>query len=180
VVEQNEGQIKQIKSINLDKDVASAFPYISLGTLFITLFLLLIFGGWYLSSSNVLKKTEEQIGSVNTELSSLKDLDQKTTAFSGAVKNIESVLSQKTRWSPIFKELERVTPKDIVCTSFSVEESKAVLIEGYGPSLGSVAKLLAAFSGSKSFSNPVLTSVNVSDNKAHFSMTVTASLKEGK
>lgn len=176
-------KIKQTNVLDLEKEALGNFPVMTLGILLATLFLLLVFGGWYLASKNTAKRLDQKLQVVGAELAALKDLDQEVEAYAGAVLNIQNALSEKKKWSLTFKQLNALTPKDVVYTTFSAEESGKVQISGYTPSLTSLAKLLTAFKNSTGFKNPVLQSVAVGEGRISFSLgalVAPSALKEGR
>ena len=166
-------KIKQTDVVDLEKEALGSFPVAALGILLVTLFLLLVFGGWYLSSKNTLKRVDEKLNNINGQLTSMKELNNDVETYAGAVKNIQSALSGKKKWSALFKELNRVTPKDIVYTTLSVDEKGKVQISGTTSSLGSLAKLMVALQNSTAFGSSVLSNLSNQEGRVSFSLTST-------
>src|SRR3990172_2868093 len=92
-------KIKQTDVVDLEKEALGSFPVAALGILLVTLFLLLVFGGWYLATKNTLKRVDEKLNNINGQLTSMKELNDDVETYAGAVKNIQSALSGKKKWS---------------------------------------------------------------------------------
>ena len=162
-------EIKQTGVIDLEKEVLSYTAQFLIGAVFITLFLILVCLGWLLSSKNTSKNLSTKIVAVDNQLSTLKDLEKQVQVFSGAVTNIQSAISQKQLWSKVFKEINSLTPKDVVYTNLSADETNKVRIDGSTTSFSSLAKLIVALKGG-AFKSVTLNSTSISLNKITFSL----------
>lgn len=158
-------EIKETKVIDLEKEALSILASFLIGAVVLSLFLMLVFGGWMLANKNTAKNLDGKIKDVDAELASLNDLDNQILAFESAVSNIQSALNQKKKWQYVFKELNNVIPKDVVLSNFSIDDSGKLKIDGAVPSLTSLSRVLVAFSHNKekaTEANPVFRNVNLS------------------
>lgn len=177
-MEDIKGEIKQTKVLDLEREVLGYAVSFLLWAFFVTLFLVLFFLGWLLVDKNTTKRSTEKIATIDKELDSLKDLDQQVIEFEGAVLNIQTALSQKQKWSPIFRELNNVTPKDVFYSNFSADNTGKARIDGTTNSLSALAKLIVALSHDKeepsklnsTFKNVTLNSTSFSPGKVNFSL----------
>ena len=175
-------EIKQNEVIDIGKDVVGQSTSFLIKLTVITLILLLLSGGWYLASKNSLKRSQDQIADVNSELTKFSSLEKQLIDFQGAVDNISSAMSQKKKVSGVFNELNKVIPNDIVLTGFSLDETKKVKIDGQAPNLSAAARAIVAFSKDKEdnqkpnsvFKNVALSAFSLQSGKINFSLTMDA------
>ena len=173
-------EINQNEVIDIGKDVVGQSTSFLIKLTIVTLILLLLSGGWYLASKNGLKRTQDQIADVNTELTQYSSLEKQLIDFQGAVDNITSAMSQKKKVSGVFNELNKVIPNDIVLTGFSLDEAKKVKIDGQAPNLSATARAIVAFSKDKEdstksnsvFKNVVLSAFAIQNGRINFSLTM--------
>lgn len=138
------------------------------------------FAGILLAKKNTKRSLDQKISQIDQELIPLKSLDEEVIAFDEAVSNIQSALSQKQKYSVVFNELNKITPQDIALSSFSLDEKGQVKIDGYAPSLTSIARLILALRGDKDnpqrpnsqFKDVNLTSTSIAQNKINFSLSL--------
>lgn len=165
------GEIKQ------ERVLYSPEPVLTLGSRFfiwatVLVFILVLgFWGYLLNQKNTLKKLESKTASLEKELLQLSDLDKQVQAFFGAVSNIQAALSQKQKWSVVFRELNAITPKNATYTNFSTTETGSLKIDGHVPSFSSLAQVILALKESQKFKNVSLTSTSISPEKVSFSLT---------
>ncbi|MCX6806550.1 MAG: hypothetical protein NT135_00265 [Candidatus Berkelbacteria bacterium] len=178
-------EIKETKVLDLEQSMLTIIAQFLVRAVAISLFLFLIFGGWLLAMKNTKSNLDSRVSEVDSELAKLKDLDDQVSVFNGAVTNIQSALSQKKKWPYIFKELNNIIPKDIVLSSFSVDEGNKVKIDASALGLTPLAKAIVAFNHDKEnsskensvFKNVALTSFSFSQGKINFSLS--ADLSKG-
>jgi len=167
-MEEIDPKIKVTKVIDLEKEVFSSVAQFLIGATISVAVAIVVFGGILLAQKNTLKKLPSRIKEIDGQLIAFKKLDEQLRNFSQAVANIEVALNQRQQWSPVLKELNRVTPKDVVYTSFSGEENK-ISLSGATPSLSSLAKLLVAL-GNSQFQNVTLSSIAINQGNVSFSI----------
>ena len=179
-MEEKVGEIKKTETVDLEKETVTFISQFLIGATILVVLLILVSAGLLLAKKNSIKNLTIQIEQVDNQLKPLADLDKKLSAFSSALTNIDNALNQRTNWFAVFKELNNITPKDVVYTNFSVDENNQIKLDGNAPSLSSIARLIVALKQDKDkpenpnskFQNINLSSVSVSEGKFNFSLTL--------
>lgn len=130
---------------------------------------------------------QAEVNDLSKELgaSPLKELDQQITSLQDGLSIYQQAISGQVLWSMMFKEFEKVDPKNVKFTALAMDEKQLVKLSGEGNDFTSIAKLVRSLENSKDFSDVKLVSATSSDpekgGKINFGVTFSvksATLKE--
>ena len=182
------GEIKKNEALQGNQGTVEQVTSFLIRATILALFLLLIAGSWYLASKNSLKRINDNIIDVDSQLVAYQDLDKELVDFQGAIANIDSAMKQKKNYSGIFKEIANVIPKEAYLSGISIDTGGKVKIDGTASGLSSMARVLVAFNQDKddpTKPNKILKSVLLSNfalsgGKVTFSLSASAAPEEVK
>lgn len=129
--------------------------------------------------SNILKNKELILADLQSQLQSqeLKNIAETTDRMSSGLKQIASLMKNRSIWSAAFGELQTVTPSDITLRNFLVEEKDGkAKIEGLASSYDNVSLFLAALTKSAKFSQVKLLSASAENSQGKTKIAFNAEL----
>ena len=112
---------------------------------------------------------EKKISTADQELANLKDLDQKSQALYGQVKNLQSLWSQRSLWSNAIQELAKTMTKNSKIDTISFDQG-VIVMNGRTNSLSSLAKLITSLEQNNNFSQPQLTALGFAQGSVTFNL----------
>lgn len=129
--------------------------------------------------SNIFKNKELILVDLETQLQSkeLTGTAETIGRYSNGLKQIASLIKNRSIWSAIFSELQLVTPQDITLRNFLVEEKDGkTKIEGSASSYDSLSLFLAALGKSAKFSSVKLVSASMENSQGQTKIAFNAEL----